>query len=208
MYLTDPTFDTFLDAKVACAKVAADEGVLDFIKHGNGQTRPSSPIPTTSSTTSVPPPVTATTPWTLQAFYESLPRPLPESFRTNEASEINAPALLNTMVQNARGGKLLLSFFFTSDGSPGCQYLSPDIHVDTQFLSQCTDVYLSSIALENTKHPSSTPGSPSVPMPRQLFACKLCPRVSEITSGPSRPLSTPRSRIPCVLFQVVWCTLH
>ena len=38
IYLSDPTFDTHLDAKAACAKAAILEGVLDFIKHGNGQT--------------------------------------------------------------------------------------------------------------------------------------------------------------------------
>ncbi|KAH0835651.1 hypothetical protein J3R83DRAFT_9402 [Lanmaoa asiatica] len=116
VYLSNPSFDTYSDAKGACAKAAVFEGVLDFIKHGNGQTHPSSPGPSTSSTT---PPVTVMTPWTLQGFYDSLPRPFPESFETNNASEINAPGWLNTMVQNARGGKLILSFFFTSDGPPG-----------------------------------------------------------------------------------------
>ena len=63
------------------------------------------------------------TPWTLQTFYDSLPRPFPESFETNNASEINALAWMNNMTQNAKGGKLVLSFFFTSDGPPGCQCL-------------------------------------------------------------------------------------
>ncbi|KAG9312604.1 hypothetical protein JVU11DRAFT_7001 [Chiua virens] len=116
VYLADPTFDSFSDAQDACAKVAISEGVLDFIKHGNGQTRPSSPSPVFVPTTLLPP---AVTPWTLQTFYDSLPRPFPESFETNDASEINALGWLNTMVQHARGGKLIMSFFFTSDGPPG-----------------------------------------------------------------------------------------
>ncbi|KAF8552813.1 hypothetical protein OG21DRAFT_1415383, partial [Imleria badia] len=118
IYLSDSTFDTHLDAKGACAKAAVLEGVLDFIKHGNGQTRPSSPTPSTSSIAQSPP-VTATTPWTLQAFYDTLPRPFPESFETTDASEINALGWVNNLVQIARGGKLVLSFFFASDGPPG-----------------------------------------------------------------------------------------
>ncbi|KAF8451951.1 hypothetical protein L210DRAFT_3626351 [Boletus edulis BED1] len=120
IYLSGSTFDTLSDAKGACAKAAVLEGVLDFIKHGNGQTRPSSPIQSTPSTSQCPP-VAPTTPWTLQAFYDSLPRPFPESFetQTHDASQINALGWMNSMTQNARGGKLILSFFFTSNGPPG-----------------------------------------------------------------------------------------
>jgi hypothetical protein len=132
IYLSEPTFDTHSDAKGACAKAAVLEGVLDFIKHGNGQTRPSSPppsIPTTSQSS----PATVTAPWTLQAFYDSLPRPFPESFDTNDASEINALGWLNNTTQFARGGKLILSIFFTSDGPPGCECLDPGFRLVTQF---------------------------------------------------------------------------
>ncbi|KIK81641.1 hypothetical protein PAXRUDRAFT_832706 [Paxillus rubicundulus Ve08.2h10] len=121
VHLSDSTFDTYPEAKLACAKAAVSEGVLDFIKHGNGQTRPLLPIPfsppaSSGQATLI---VNARTPLTLQSFYDSLPRPFPESFETNDAVEINAPGWLNGMVQSARGGKLAITFLFTSDGTPG-----------------------------------------------------------------------------------------
>ncbi|KIJ67229.1 hypothetical protein HYDPIDRAFT_107958 [Hydnomerulius pinastri MD-312] len=121
VYISDPTFDNFAEAKAACAKVAISEGVLDFIKHGNGQTRPLSPEPFSSSDANARASALVNTkiPLTLQSFFDSLPRPFPESFETNDAAEINAPGWLNTMVQNARGGKLAMTFSFTSDGTPG-----------------------------------------------------------------------------------------
>ncbi|KAF8840465.1 hypothetical protein BDN67DRAFT_644579 [Paxillus ammoniavirescens] len=121
VYLSDSTFDTYPDAKAACAKAAVSEGVLDFIKHGNGQTRPLLPTPFSPSASSgqAASIVNARTPLTLQSFYDSLPRPFPEPFETNDAVEINAPGWLNGMVQNARGGKLAITFLFTSDGTPG-----------------------------------------------------------------------------------------
>ncbi|KAF9221084.1 hypothetical protein BS17DRAFT_785885 [Gyrodon lividus] len=120
IYLSDPTFDNYAEAKAACAKAAVSEGALDFIKHGNGQTRPLSPKPPSAPAWSEQVAVVnAKAPLTLQSFYDSLPRPFPESFETNDAIEINAPGWLNTMLQNARGGKLAMTFFFTSDGTPG-----------------------------------------------------------------------------------------
>ncbi|KIJ06047.1 hypothetical protein PAXINDRAFT_20735 [Paxillus involutus ATCC 200175] len=121
VYLSDSTFDTYPEAKVACAKAAVSEGVLDFIKHGNGQTRPLLPTPFSppASSEQAASIVNARTPLTLQSFYDSLPRPFPEPFETNDAVEINAPGWLNGMIQNARGGKLAITFLFTSDGTPG-----------------------------------------------------------------------------------------
>ncbi|KAF9242819.1 hypothetical protein BU15DRAFT_72469 [Melanogaster broomeanus] len=121
VYLSDPTFDSYAEAKLACAKAAVSEGVLDFIRLGNGQTRPQSPTPfsTPASSEQAAAISSAKTPLTLQNFYDSLPRPFPESFDTTDAVEINAPGWLNAMVQNARGGKLAMMFFFTSDGTPG-----------------------------------------------------------------------------------------
>ncbi|KAG1770711.1 hypothetical protein EDD22DRAFT_948318 [Suillus occidentalis] len=73
VYASDTIYNTYNEAKVACAEAALCEGVLDFIKHGNGQT----------------------------------------------ANEFGAPGYMNTLVQNARGGKLTTTFIFTSDGTPG-----------------------------------------------------------------------------------------
>jgi hypothetical protein len=52
---------------------------------------------------------------TLQAYYESLPRPFPESFGTKTAAEINAPSYINTLLQSARGGRLKNNFYWITD---------------------------------------------------------------------------------------------
>ncbi|KAH7922432.1 hypothetical protein BV22DRAFT_1131453 [Leucogyrophana mollusca] len=120
VYSSDTVFATYAEAKSACAKIAVDEGVLEFIKHGNGQTRPVSPqlfIRTISD--EVPNPSQAAQPLTLQGFYDTLPRPFPEDFKEKSASDINAPGWLNSMIQAARGSKLTTTFIFTSDGTPG-----------------------------------------------------------------------------------------
>lgn len=104
VYSSDTIFDNLSDAKVACAKIALDEAVLDYIQHGNGQTerhvQDSLPQPD-----SRPPEVLS-----LQVFYESLPRPFPESLGDRPAAEVNAPGLLNGIVQSARGSKLSATF--------------------------------------------------------------------------------------------------
>lgn len=121
VYASDSIYNTYNEAKVACAEAALCEGVLDFIKHGNGQLRPASPHlyshPSSSDINSVS--ANKQPPLTLQAFYESLPRPFPESFESKDANEFGAPGYMNTLVQNARGGKLTTTFIFTSDGTPG-----------------------------------------------------------------------------------------
>jgi len=121
VYASDTIYDTYNEAKAACAEAALREGVLDFIKHGNGQSRPASPqlyFPDSSSDIKGVP-ASKQPPLTLQAFYESLPRPFPESFESKDANEIGAPGYMNTLVQNARGGKMTMTFIFTSDGTPG-----------------------------------------------------------------------------------------
>ncbi|KAG1881147.1 hypothetical protein F4604DRAFT_465963 [Suillus subluteus] len=121
VYASDTIYNTYNEAKAACAEAALREGVLDFIKHGNGQLRPASPqlysTPSSSDINGVS--ANKQPPSTLQAFYESLPRPFPESFESKDANELGAPGYMNTLVQNARGGKLTTTFIFTSDGTPG-----------------------------------------------------------------------------------------
>ena len=121
VYASDTIYDTYNEAKTACSEAALREGVLDFIQHGNGQSRPASPQPFMSHTPSHFNGISASKqpPLTLQAFYESLPRPFPESFENKDANAIGAPGYMNTLVQNARGGKVTMSFIFTSDSTPG-----------------------------------------------------------------------------------------
>jgi hypothetical protein len=112
VYSTDPIYDNAIRAKKECAKVALGQGVLDFIKFGNGQTQPATgPCEvgdgkTAGSTDPV---------LTLQAFYESLPRPFPEPVGDKTAAEVNAPAWLNNAIQSARGGKLSPSYVWVTD---------------------------------------------------------------------------------------------
>ncbi|KAG2125842.1 hypothetical protein BD769DRAFT_1668647 [Suillus cothurnatus] len=67
-------------------------------------------------------------PLTLQAFYESLPRPFPESFESKDVNEFGAPGYMNTLIQNARGGKLTTTFIFASDGTSGRTYSCNHAH--------------------------------------------------------------------------------
>jgi hypothetical protein len=121
------TFQNAFESKRACAKLALEQGLLDFIKFGNGQTHPavirddqeweSSQMETDHFPQDL-------SPLSLQEFYEALPRPFPESFGDKTAVEINAPAWLNVTVQSARGGKLSPSFMWFTDGGNGRESFS------------------------------------------------------------------------------------
>jgi hypothetical protein len=124
VYSSDVTYSSHSDAKVACAKIAVDEGVLDYLKRGNGHSPPSEPVHDSHVRNSGGPVTSG--PISLQAFYESLPRPFPELVGDKTALEINGPAWLNTTIQAARGGRLKANFFWMTDGSAGCK-LSPRI---------------------------------------------------------------------------------
>ncbi|KAG0704119.1 hypothetical protein DFH29DRAFT_913781 [Suillus ampliporus] len=121
VYASDTIYDAYNEAKAACAEAALREGVLEFIKHGNGQLRPASPplYPPPSSSDINGVSANKQPPLTLQAFYESLPRPFPESFESKDANEFGAPGYMNSLIQNTRGGKVTTTFVFTSDGTPG-----------------------------------------------------------------------------------------
>ncbi|KAH9170253.1 hypothetical protein EDB89DRAFT_1334952 [Lactarius sanguifluus] len=114
----DVDYATFEVAKAACAADAIAEGILDFIKFGNGQTAPAERrpfAPQEDEAQSAPPPIALT----LQGFFEALPRPLPEPVDDKTVAEINAPGWLNTLIQSARGGKLELKFIWTTDTKLG-----------------------------------------------------------------------------------------
>lgn len=101
------------------------EGVIDFIKYGNGQTQPAKAEPSDGSEgdaamlrelTPPPPPKGIT----LQEFFDTLPRPFPENIRETTANEFNAPAWLNLTLQSARGGRLASSYTPVVDGVRHC----------------------------------------------------------------------------------------
>ncbi|KAI9430495.1 hypothetical protein F5148DRAFT_195407, partial [Russula earlei] len=105
-------------AKAACAADAITEGILDFIKFGNGQIAPAERRLFPSQEDDVASAETPVT-LTLQGFFEALPRPLPEPVDEKSVAEINAPGWLNTLIQSARGGKLEHKFIWTTDTKLG-----------------------------------------------------------------------------------------
>ncbi|KAI6012238.1 hypothetical protein EDC04DRAFT_741974 [Pisolithus marmoratus] len=121
VYMTEPTFDTYDEAKDACAKAAISEGALHFIKHGDGQVRPHSPrqSPNLPSDEGIKHLEHRKPPLTLQNFFDSLPRPLPETFDTSDAYRINASAWLSSLIQNSKGGKFAATFYYISGATPG-----------------------------------------------------------------------------------------
>ncbi|KAF9476137.1 hypothetical protein BDN70DRAFT_995885 [Pholiota conissans] len=111
-YSVDPVHKGVRAAKIACAHTAIQQGVIDFIKFGNGQTEPPKPVDdgleNMSNGRETPPlPIKGIT---LQEFYETLPQPFPEDVGGASAQEINAPAWLNVTLQSARGGRLISGF--------------------------------------------------------------------------------------------------
>jgi len=115
----DVDHPTFEEAKAACAADAIAEGILDFIKYGNGQTAPAERRLFAPQEDEAPGPVPPPIALTLQGFFEALPRPLPEPVDDKTVAEINAPGWLNMLVQAARGGKFELKFIWTTDTKLG-----------------------------------------------------------------------------------------
>jgi hypothetical protein len=124
VFSVDVGHPSFEAAKAACAADAIAEGILDFIKFGNGQTVPAERRlfqPQEDDAVSSAPPIALT----LQGFFEALPRPLPEPVDDKTVAEINAPGWLNTLVQSARGGKFEHKFIWTTDTKLGSMFFVP-----------------------------------------------------------------------------------
>lgn len=127
-YSVDPMYDTVRAARIACAKVAIDQGVIDFIQYGNGQLEPAKVVDdgVTDYDMDMSPDYLPSIPAkgiSLQDYYESLPQPFPEEVGQQTASEINAPAWLNMAIQSARGGRLVLHFTPIADNERNCEYM-------------------------------------------------------------------------------------
>ncbi|KAJ7034742.1 hypothetical protein C8F04DRAFT_560026 [Mycena alexandri] len=103
VYSCEAIFDSAMEAREHCAAAAIDEGVLEFIRHGNGQTAPQ------ANPTSVP--SQQFTLQTLQTFYESLPRPLEEDFGQKTAAEINGSGTLATLLATSTGSHFIPEFY-------------------------------------------------------------------------------------------------
>ncbi|KAF7290552.1 hypothetical protein MIND_01295300 [Mycena indigotica] len=103
VYSCSPEFATPLTAQQKCAAIALDEGVLDFIMHGNGQTKPTPISRNSSDHVSVP--------WSLQAFFETIPRPLEEDFGARTAPQIQPVGWLGSIVAQAMGTRFSSAYY-------------------------------------------------------------------------------------------------
>ncbi|KAF7361272.1 hypothetical protein MSAN_01159600 [Mycena sanguinolenta] len=108
VYSCQPAFDSVSEAREHCANLAIDEGVLEFIKHGNGQTAPKSDLTSSSETRF------EDSKHDLQSFYESLPRPFAEDFGEKTVAEINASGYLSNLLVNAKGARFTAEFYSLS----------------------------------------------------------------------------------------------
>lgn len=119
-YSTGSLYASRQEAKAVCAKIALEEGVLEYIKHGNGQTeRPKTDNGSDSVKEENVTPEPEAGALSLQEFYESLPQPFPEPVGDKTAYEINGPAWLNTALQTTRGARLMTTFTWITNSSQG-----------------------------------------------------------------------------------------
>lgn len=134
-YSVDPVYNYQRQAKLACAQAAVDEGVIEFIKYGNGQTQPMKVIDMEDGTEeSLPhaPPKGLT----LQEFFDTLPRPFPDDVGNIPANDINAPVWINLQLQSARGARLVSNYIPVIDSLRHCKCITIFLNVDTE-LNKC-----------------------------------------------------------------------
>ncbi|PIL32569.1 hypothetical protein GSI_05272 [Ganoderma sinense ZZ0214-1] len=104
VYSVNTVYSSIPEARKACAEAALADGVINFIR---------SWVPSDDMDI-----VEESDPFSaigLQQFFDSLPKPFPETVAGRSATDINGPAWLNTTIQSARGGKLVPNFIWTSD---------------------------------------------------------------------------------------------
>ncbi|KAI5121538.1 hypothetical protein M0805_002598 [Coniferiporia weirii] len=124
-YSVSAVYDSKPSAKKGCSEAAIRQGVIDFIKFGNGQTAPTvAPVELLEDVNVKREPEfergrpAATT---LQTFFDALPKPFPESIGDKTAASVNASGMLNTTLQLAKGARLSLQFYFiNNNGLHGC----------------------------------------------------------------------------------------
>ncbi|KZP16311.1 hypothetical protein FIBSPDRAFT_1047558 [Athelia psychrophila] len=113
VYTSPAEQETLAAAKADCARVAYDQGVLDFIKQGNAAMNTG--VAKSEFKNEI------VTPLILQEFYDAFPHPFPESFGVSpdnkplSLGEFSASSWLNTTLQSARGAKLTTTFTWTTN---------------------------------------------------------------------------------------------
>ncbi|CAL1702719.1 unnamed protein product [Somion occarium] len=115
VYSVDTTYSDPAGAKVACAEAYRDY-VLQYLRTEGPKAEPdlnnlnSEPVPAMLRNEAI---------WTVQAYCDTLPKPLPENAGNKTASDINAPSWLNSMLQVSRGSRLSANFIWTEPNKHG-----------------------------------------------------------------------------------------
>jgi hypothetical protein len=113
-YSSDAKYESKEEARAACAKIAIEEGVLDYIKYGNGQ---KSPPPKEERTT---PNLVVAQRLSLQEYFEGLPRPFPVDIgNTMNVSDLHPVSRVNTLIQNSRVPQLKMNYYGTNSHGLG-----------------------------------------------------------------------------------------
>jgi hypothetical protein len=143
VYSVHHIYSTRADAKAAVAAVAIEQGIIDFIKHANGQTSPTVfireldgdasehlnqeiinetverekevEIEATAVNVTLKKHQVPLDVMTLQAFTNSLPKPFPETPGLKPLGDGNPIGWLNSAVQSARGSRMNITWTYLSD---------------------------------------------------------------------------------------------
>ena len=83
VYSVPTTYSSFRESRNACADIAMNEGVLDFIRHGNGRSggpafASMDPLDHWQETEAL---AVAEESWTVRTYFDRLPKPFPETFQ-------------------------------------------------------------------------------------------------------------------------------
>ncbi|TFK25879.1 hypothetical protein FA15DRAFT_324707 [Coprinopsis marcescibilis] len=113
VYSTDASFPRKEDARAYCARIAIDDGVLDYIKCLQPQTNE------LSSSSETP-----TIPLSLQEHFDALPKPFPINVGDKPASELQPINMVNSVLQHSKIPQLKAVYYWTTadvrGGLVGC----------------------------------------------------------------------------------------
>lgn len=117
VWSVDTTFDNPVDAQVACCKTYEDE-ILEYLREEATGIVPWAPC---YDSTPIPESLCDIPIWTVQKFFETLPRSFPEDFGNKTADEIDAPSWLASMLQTPHGSELSPNFIWTLSVEHACK---------------------------------------------------------------------------------------
>jgi hypothetical protein len=102
-------------AKAACARMALEEGVIDYIKE-KAPARDEVGFVTAFPYDDEPPVSDYPLPTSTETFLELLPKPLPDGMDGKTVQEINPSVWYNGVIQSGRGSKIEAKFWFFTAG--------------------------------------------------------------------------------------------